>query len=169
MASRDEETAPEGERIYTRYGVEMQSARSRATVRGMDDFWIKALGMGARDQQLPDDWSGVGEGLFHNAVTFAGRSGMRPGDGIVLYASGTGVFFAVGEVTSFPYRFEEAGATDWPWRVNVKLAQAREFLHDGVPLNMLNIDGRDVPKTIKRRSHIRLSEREYEAAVSALS
>ena len=94
---------------------------------------------------------------------------MAPGDGIVLYASGTGLFFAVGEVTSFPYRFEDDGQTDWPWRVNVKLAHSREFLHDGVPLEVLNVDERDLRKTIKRRSHIRLSAAEYDAAVRVLS
>lgn len=135
----------------------------------MTDFWIKALGMGAREQQLPDKWATIADGLFHNAVTFAGQPGMVPGDGIVLYASGTGLFFAVGEVKSFPYRFEEDGTTDWPWRVNVKLAHWREFLHDGVPLEVLNVDERDLRKTIKRRSHIRLSATEYDAAVRALS
>jgi hypothetical protein len=134
----------------------------------MNDHWIKALGMGAREQQLPDDWGRVGNGLFHNAVTFSGRPGLKSGDGIVLYASGTGLVFAVGIVTSFPYLFEEDGTTGWPWRVNVKLEYWRDFLHDGVPLEELNVDGRDLRNRMKRRSHIRLSAAEYEAAVSSL-
>lgn len=134
----------------------------------MPDNWLKALGMGARGQQLPDHWATVGEGLFHHAVTFAARPSMGTGDVIVLYASGTGLFFAVGSVTSYPYLFEEAGTTNWPWRVNVELDHWRDFVHDGVPLDALNVDGRDLRQVIKRRSHVRLSDREYEAAVRAL-
>jgi hypothetical protein len=132
------------------------------------DNWIKALGMGARGHQLPDDWASVGEGLFHNAITFASRPGVRKGDRVVLYASGTGVIFAVGSVTSHPYLAEENPGTDWPWRVNVKLDHWREFLHDGEPLEALNVDERDLRKVIKRRSHIRLTDAEFNAATAAL-
>lgn len=134
----------------------------------MDDYWIKALGMGARGQQIPDDWASLGDGLFRNCVTFASRPGIKSGDGIVLYASGTGLFFAAGTVTSYPYLFEQDGSTRWPWRVNVKLDHWRDFIHDGVPLEVLNVDGRDLRVSIKRRSHIRLSETEYQVAVRAL-
>ena len=125
--------------------------------------------MGAREQQLPDDWASIGNGLFHRAATFGGRPGMRTGDRIVLYASGWGVIFAVGEVTSLPYRHIDEGEEDWPWRVNVALARSRQFLHDGVPLDVLNVEERDLRNTIKRRSHLRLSPTEYDAAVRALS
>lgn len=135
----------------------------------MADKWIKALGMGARGQQLADAWSTVGEGLFHNAVTFAAKPGLRKGDGVVLYASGTGLFFAVGSVTSYPYLAEDDTRTDWPWRVNVTLDRWREFVHDGEPLETLNVEERDLRKIIKRRSHVRLSDAEFQAAVRALS
>jgi hypothetical protein len=134
----------------------------------MPDNWIKALGMGVREQQLPDEWGSVGDGLFHNAITFAAKPGLAKGDGVVLYASGTGLVFAVGSVTSYPYLAEEDAATDWPWRVNVNLDHWREFLHDGEPLQALNVDDRDLRKVIKRRSHIRLSDAEFEAAVAVL-
>jgi hypothetical protein len=135
----------------------------------MADNWLKSLGMGARGRQLPDDWGAVGNGLFHNAITFASNSSLKRGDGVVLYASGTGLFFGVGSVTSFPYLAEDNPGTDWPWRVNVKLDHWRDFVHDGEPLTDLSIDGRDLGQVIKRRSHIRLSDAEFDAAVTALA
>jgi hypothetical protein len=135
----------------------------------MPDNWLKALGMGAREQQLPDDWSSVADGLFHNAITFAGRPGLAKGDGVVLYASGTGLIFAVGSVTSFPYLAEEDATTGWPWRVNVELDNSRPFVHDGELLSTLNVEDRDLRKVIKRRSHVRLSDAEYAAATRALA
>jgi hypothetical protein len=135
----------------------------------MTDNWLKSLGMGARGQQLPDDWGTVGSGLFHNAITFASNSSLKRGDGVVLYASGTGLFFAVGSVTSFPYLAEESSGTDWPWRVNVELDHWRDFVHDGEPLADLSIDGRNLGQVIKRRSHVRLSNSEFAAATAALA
>jgi hypothetical protein len=135
----------------------------------MNDYWIKALGMGAREQRLPDQWAQIDNGLFHRELTSAVRPGMRTGDGIVYYASGTGVIFAVGKITSYPFRSEDPEHQGWPWRAKVKLSHWRDFIHDGVPLEALNVEDRDLRQTIKRRSHIRLSEAEYEEAVRLLS
>lgn len=135
----------------------------------MEDYWIKALGMGARERQLPDNWESVDNGLFRKALTSAVQPGMRPGHGIVYYASGTGLVFAAGEITSFPYRFDDPDQLDWPWRVNVALTAWRDFVHDGVPLEALNVAGRDLRQTIKRRSHIRLRSPEYAEATRRLS
>lgn len=134
----------------------------------VDDYWIKALGMGAREQQFPDDWRGLSGGLFQTALTSAVQPAMRPGHGIVYYASGIGLVFAAGVITSFPYRFDDPAEPDWPWRVNVELTASRDFIHDGVPLEALNVAGRDLRQTIKRRSHIRLRAAEYAEAVRLL-
>lgn len=135
----------------------------------MNDYWIKALGMGAREQQLPDHWADIDNGIFHRELTSAVRPGMRTGEGIVYYASGTGLIFAVGETTSFPYRNDDPEHQGWPWRVKVKLLHWRDFISDGVPLEALNVEERDLRQVIKRRSHIRLSEAEYDEAVRLLS
>lgn len=134
----------------------------------MSDYWIKALGTSAPGGQLADDWRSAREGLFRNVITFAAKPGLAKRDGVVLYATGTGLIFAAGSVTSYPYLCEEDSKTDWPWQVNVDLTHQREFVHDGEPLEALNVEERDLRKSIKRRSHIRLSEAEFEAAVSAL-
>lgn len=133
----------------------------------MPDNWIKSLGMGARGHQLRDDWKNERGGLLVKALTFARRPGLAKGDGVVLYAAGTGLVFAVGSATSHPY-LDESDTTNWPWRVNIKLDWAREFIHDGEPLEALNVDERDLRTAMKRRSHIRLSEAEFDAAVKAL-
>ena len=135
----------------------------------MNDYWIKALGMGAREQQLPDHWADIDNGIFHRELTSAVRPGMRTGEGIVYYASGTGLIFAVGEITSFPYRNDDPEHQGWPWRVKVKLSHWRDSISDGVPLEALNVGERDLRQVIKRRSHIRLSEAEYDEAVRLLS
>lgn len=133
----------------------------------MSDNWVKTLGMGARGEQLRDDWGNERGGLFRKALTFARRPGLAKGDGVVLYAAGVGVIFAAGKVTSHPY-LDETDASPWLWRVNIELDWSREFLHDGEPLEVLNVEDRDLRKAIKRRSHIRLSNAEFEAAVRAL-
>ena len=133
----------------------------------MADSWIKSLGMGARDRRLRDDWRNERDGLLDKALPFSGRPGLAKGDGVVLYAAGTGLIFAIGKVTSHPYR-DEADNTNWPWRVNIALDSAREFLHEGESLEILNVEGRDLRRVIKRRSHVRLSDAEFQAAVRAL-
>jgi hypothetical protein len=44
-----------------------------------------------------------------------------------------------------------------------------DFIHDGVPLDELNVDGRYLRESIKQHSHIRLTPAEYEAAVEQLA
>lgn len=135
----------------------------------MPDNWIKALGMGVRGKQLRDDWRNERGGLFLEALTFARRPGLAKGDGVVLYAVGVGVVFAVGRVTSHPF-LDDSDESNWPWRVNIELdeSRSREFVHDGEPLDVLSVDERDLRKAMKRRSHIRLSDAEFEAAEDAL-
>jgi hypothetical protein len=115
---------------------------------------------------MPDDWRSVGNSLFERAITFAQRSSVEPGDKIVLYAAGWGAFFAAGTAESYPYPQE--GDDPWRWRVDLSLEHALPAIHDGVPLQVLNVDGRDLRVAMRRRSHIRLTEAEYGAAVEAL-
>ncbi|MGV1048515.1 MAG: hypothetical protein ACOYD4_08355 [Solirubrobacterales bacterium] len=132
----------------------------------MADTWIKALG--TSENQLADDWRSERGGLFKDAITFKSKPGLRKGDGVVLYATGTGLIFAVGTVTSHPYLPAGESDSGWPWIVNVEYQRSRPFIHDGELLEVLNVEDRDLRKVIKRRSHVRLSEAEFEAAVQAL-
>lgn len=130
------------------------------------EYWLKALGMGARGQQMPDDWRSIS--VLTRAATFGREPSVKTGDRIVYYAAGKGLVFAAGEVTSYPYRAEDPSEGDWPWRVNVRLDLQKEWIHDGAPLETLNVGKRDIRVSMRRRSHIRLTEDEYNAAVDAL-
>lgn len=134
----------------------------------MSDQWIKALGPGARKERFPDDWTAFQDGFFQRAVTFKREPGLRKGDGIVYYGSGWGLIFAAGTVMSHPYRIDEAWTSEWPWVVDVALDRSRQFVHDGEPLDGLNVDDRNLGISIRRRSHIRLSDAEFRAARTLL-
>jgi hypothetical protein len=130
--------------------------------------WIKSLGMGARGERFQDDWTRFQDGFFRTAITFSREPSLRNGDGVVYYGSGWGLVFAAGTVTSHPYRVDDAWTTEWPWVVNTALGHWREFIHDGVPLDSLNTGERDLRLIIKRRSHVRLSDAEFETAANLL-
>ena len=132
------------------------------------DYWLKALGAGRRGHQLRDDWKNEKDGLLLTAATFGRRPGIRTGDGIVYYGAGYRVVFAAGYATSLAFHAENQEDTRWPWRVKVSLPWITEFIHDGVPLDDLNVDGRYLSESIKQHSHIRLTQLEFEAAVLGL-
>jgi hypothetical protein len=131
-----------------------------------ENSWLKALGSAANP--LPEDWQSMQ--VLTEAVMFARRPMVRMGDKIVYYASGTGVFFARGTVTSQPYlrKHIPTDLENWPWYVDVRLEAQVDHLRFGVPLKNLSVDGREVTVSMRRRSHIRLTEAEYGAAVDAL-
>jgi hypothetical protein len=131
------------------------------------DYWLKLLGGGLRGKLLRDDWTNERDGLLLRAATFARRPGIRRGDAIAYCAAGHRMVFAAGYATN-PARLESDDETRWPWRVEVSLPWKTEFVHQGVPLDHLNVDGRDLRTSIRQHSHIRLSRPEYEAAVAAL-
>jgi hypothetical protein len=126
------------------------------------------LGGGARGTPLRDDWKHEGNGILLRAATFARKSGIRTGDGIAYCATGRRVVFAAGHATSLPYLAESPDETHWPWRVNVSLPWVTEFVYEGVPLEHLNVGERELARSIKQHSHIRLTKEEYEAAVRGL-
>jgi hypothetical protein len=94
---------------------------------------------------------------------------MKPGDGIAYYATALGSVFAVGTVRSFVYERQEEGHQDFIWRVDVELAEWRDFVHEGVPLEQVSVDGRDLRSSVKQKSHITLSDAEYAAITTALA
>jgi len=134
--------------------------------------WIKSWGYGARGRRIRDDWQNESHGLLMSAVTFgpSRRPGLGTGDGVLYYAAGWRLLFAAGTVSSYAYWFESDGYTSWPWRVNVQLddAYTREFIHEGVPLDVLNVAGRNFGNLMKRRSHMTLSDAEWQAGLDAL-
>lgn len=127
--------------------------------------WLKSLGYGARGRQLPDRWDSVEDVNLRETVTFPQRPSVQPGDGLILYAAGTGLFFAAGEARSWPY---EEGDSDWPWRVDYDLIAAVDHVRHGISIDELEVDGRRHNVRIRRRSHVNLTDAEFDAAVEAL-
>ena len=127
--------------------------------------WLKSLGFGRRGEQLPDRWDSVEDVNLRETVTFPQRPGVQPGDGLVLYAAGTGLFFAVGRATSWPY---ERDKTAYPWAVDYDLIAAVDHLRNAISLDELEVNGRSHRIRIKRRSHVNLTDAEFDAAVEAL-
>jgi EVE domain len=132
-------------------------------------YWLKALGSSDPAHRLPDDWRTVAKGILKQHATFSRRPLVEKGDGIVYYASGTGLVFAVGTVTSHPYHDTDQSA-QWPWRVDVELSISKHYLHHGARLEELNCKSsrNDVRNRIKRRSHVQLSVDEYDRASKVL-
>ena len=128
-------------------------------------YWLKAFGLPGR--LLEDDWKNHKSSLLTNTATFPRRPGVRPGDHLVYYAVGHGVVFAVYRARSLPFHADPGD--DWGWHVKVEPIVDVDFVHDGVPLEDLNVDGRDLRRSIRQHSAIRLSDSEGDAAVSELS
>jgi len=128
-------------------------------------FWLKAFGVVRAP--VDDDWKRHKNGLLTRTATFPRRSGIRPGDQLVYYAVGQRVVFGVYEATSLPFNAEPGDP--WGWHVKVASLVEVEFVHDGVPLENLNVDGRDLRRSIRQHSAIRLTAPEGEAAVSELN
>jgi hypothetical protein len=127
--------------------------------------WLKLIGTSA--EPLKDAWLDERD-FFRGYATFPRRPGIKPGDGIAYYATGIGSVFAFGSVTTFPYEVE--GEHDgYPWRAGVALDTWRTFVHEGIPLDLLSIDGRDLRGSIKQKSHIALSDAEFAAISPALA
>jgi hypothetical protein len=130
-------------------------------------YWIKALGYAANP--LDDEWEGQ-YGLT-TAVMFKSRPMVEKGDRIVYYASGTKLIFAEGEVTSHPYSDAKRipDLPDFPWFVDVRLDIKKSHLRHGAPIGALSVGERSVSASMRRRSHIQLTEDEHAAAIKALT
>jgi hypothetical protein len=132
--------------------------------------WLKSLGAGKWGRELPDRWDSVEDIDLRRSVNFPRRPNVQPGDRIVMYDGskrGKGLVFAVAEATSYPY--EDEASPSAPWRVEVDVIVAVDHLRHGIPLGYLAVDGREHNVRIRRRSHVQLSDREVEAAVTALN
>jgi hypothetical protein len=126
--------------------------------------WLKMLG--TTEHQMQDDWLNE-EDRSKGFVASRKRMSMRPGDRLVYYATGIGSVFAIATVTSFLYK--QANAEGFEWGVDVELQQHKQFLHEGLPLEVVSVDGRDLRQSIRRQSHIKLRPAEFEAAAKALA
>jgi hypothetical protein len=128
-------------------------------------YWLKAFGL--IQAPVDDDWKAHKNGLLTRTATFPRRSGVRPGDRLLYYAVGQRVVFGVYEATSLPFNAEPDDP--WGWHVKVAPIVDVDFVHDGVPLEALNVDGRDLRRSIRQHSAIRLTDLEGDAAFTQLT
>lgn len=129
----------------------------------MTQAWLKTLG--TAKAPVPDDWRAAHDGALLHTITFRRRPSMEPGHRIALYAAGWRAVFAAGTITTLPY--EQEGEDPWPWRVGVHLTHGVALIHDGMPLSALTAEP-PLSRSIRQKSHIRISSGEHAAITSTL-
>jgi hypothetical protein len=122
--------------------------------------WLKAIGA----QGMPAEEIWWDERNRDQGVDFPYRPrSVKPGDLLVIYAAGRGRLVGILEVTSDWY---EGGKSErWRYRMDTAVRAARP-ISDGIPLETLN-DEREIGKSIRQKSHIRLTEAEASRALAA--
>ncbi len=124
--------------------------------------WLKAIG--AVGWPAAERWwdDGMSRG---ECIRFPYRPrSIMSGDLLVIYATGTGKI--VGVVRAKGPWYDEGAEERWPYRIDTEIVAARP-VSEGVPLDSIN-DERQLGKSIRQKSHVRLSESEASAALSAL-
>ena len=99
------------------------------------------------------------------------RPGIKMGDHLFLYApGGSRRIFALAEAVSDPehndkYNPQEEGSCRW--KINVRYLINLD-VGDGIYIDEINTDQRDLMVSIQRQSHIRLFPEEYQIAFKRL-
>lgn len=127
------------------------------------NYWLKSLG--THKERIPTTGLASIEWITDD-IGFPVDPNVRPGDRLVLYASGFGQIFGVVEVNLPPSL--DNRAEPWSYRVPVRARIVIDDLERAPRLETLNAGSRDVRRSIRQQSHIRLAAEEYDAAVEAL-
>jgi hypothetical protein len=122
--------------------------------------WLKAIG--AVSDQITENWWHDERRQGGIDFPYKPRS-IKNGDLLVLYGSGTGKVVGVERVVGDWY--EGNRHPRWPYRVNTELLAYRP-LSEGVELVSLNHE-RELTKSIRQKSHVRLTEAEAAEALGA--
>ena len=127
------------------------------------NYWLKSLG--THKDRIPA--TGLASiAWVTDDIGFPVDPNVRPGDRLVLYASGFGQIFGVVEVNLPPSL--DSRAEPWGYRVPVRARIVIDDLERAPRLETLNAGSRDVRRSIRQQSHIRLAAEEYDTAVEAL-
>lgn len=140
------------------------------------EYWLKTIG--ASRAPLPDDWLKVSHRLSER-VHFpknARPRGISQGDHFLLYGVtdiggriiGAARFesptFYLDDGSQEPERRPE-DVESWPWRLDITILLSVWHSHRGPTVDAIGVPGTKV----RRRSHIRITEEEYQAGVEALA
>ena len=126
--------------------------------------WLKLVG--ATDHPMPDPWL-TGRTDLNDEVGFATRANVEIGEELVLYAIPQRRVIAIAEVMSHPV----FGSTEerWPWRSRIRLKLAiADFERAPDLTDVQEPNGRDLNKSVQRRSHMALEWSELQRARVAL-
>ena len=96
---------------------------------------------------------------------------LAPNDEFVYHAIGAADsrVVAAGIVRSTYRHDPDVDSFDFPFACDVEVRIKRNLLADGVRLEELNVPGmRDLRRSITQKSHIRLTEEEFDRAIQAL-
>jgi hypothetical protein len=126
---------------------------------------------GTRERPLPVAWT-VEPRIFDGfAAGTAGRPQLAVGDEIAYYAAIRQVVFAVGRVTRGAERedwlqegWKDGTAERWPWVIGVQLDAWVPDLGMAPKAASVGID----PSSVRRKSHIRLTDEQFRAADDAV-
>jgi hypothetical protein len=94
-----------------------------------------------------------------------GRPKVGPGDRLVLYGTAYKRAFAVVEVTTDPFLSDEVAEQRWPWRVRVRPLLIVPEVRNGARLE----DGGVRSASMKQRSHLVLTDEQYDGFVTGLT
>ncbi len=149
-------------RITTALAQEATAAREE-TADARDAgvaVWLKAIG--AQGWPADEKWWNENNRGQHIDFPYRPKS-IRPGDLMVMYAAGTGK--VVGIVRAAGEYYEGGNQERWPYRIDTELVKAVP-ISQGVDLHGLSTE-RELGKSIRQKSHVRLSEAEAAAALAA--
>jgi hypothetical protein len=159
--ANDQERDRRIEQIFSALEAVATEAREDADERSAGTtVWLKTIGAVGR----PIDEIWWGDKHRTDFVDFPYRPrAIKDGDLLVLYAATTGKVVGVMRVKGDWY---EGGATDrWNYRMDAQLL-AKRPVSEGTPLEDLS-EERQITKSIRQKSHIRLSDAEAATALSA--
>jgi hypothetical protein len=128
-------------------------------------YWLKSIGS-SDDPQAADWVVSAPQELTEVHFPDAGKPSVAVGDYLVYYASGTGRIVGIVEVQSAPTY--DSPETQWPWRVAVKAHLILGSIDERAPRLESVLLPPHTTKSVMQKSHIALSDDEYERALNEL-
>jgi hypothetical protein len=126
-------------------------------------IWLKAVG--TAEQPLDRHWLDQRTNLLQE-VHFPPRvPSIRANDRFVYYAAGWQKIFAAGKFVTDPSRAHAKEDDRWPWRAEVHVFLLVPDLTLAPHLTRADIN----TFSVRSKSHIKLSEQQYRAAVGGLA
>jgi hypothetical protein len=161
FANEDELDSQLGRIVAVLDGVATEAREDADERAAGTTVWLKAIG--AVGASITENWW-EGERDREGGVDFPYRPrAIKDGDLLVIYGATTGMVVGVMRMKGEWY---EGGETDrWKYRMDGEII-ARRPVSEGVPLESIS-DEREITKSIRQKSHIRLSSAEAETALSA--